>query len=386
MIPSRPGGRSERIKMPSIEYQILIAACDLNPDQSQLETLRRLTARNIDAELLLALAVREGLAGLLYRNFQRAGVLEKLGREHHRRLESLYHQTAAFNLKLINDLKKILQKADSDNIPVVLLQGIALLEQVYADVGLRPLTDIDLWILPRFRESFADCLLQAGCRQDPVYPNTFRMHSTIIDIHTHILWAERIRTRRLLLAKGQESFFDNARSMNVEGESALCLDPCDQALYLTLHALKHNLGRLVWLVDIKSLISDWGWAEWKGFTARARFLGLEKMAAMMVIMMKDLLNYQPPSEVKPLIRVQNTGFFEKALLRRRRENKALPSWAQLYLLSAGKALSKRLVFVMENAFPRPQVLRQVFAGSPNLKTWQLYWKRGLQLLGFRHTF
>ena len=372
--------------MQPIEHQILIAACDSNPDASQLENLRVLTARNFDAELLLALAVREGLAGLLYRNFQSAGVLEMLGPEHHRRLRSLYHQTVGFNLKLINDLKKILQKTDSNKTPVVLLQGIALLDQVYADVGLRPLTDIDLWILPRFRESFVDCLLQAGCRQDPVYPNTFRMHSTIIDIHTHILWAERIRTRRLLLAKGQESFFDNARSMNVEGESALCLDPCDQALYLTLHALKHNLGRLVWLVDVKSLISGWGWAEWEGFTARARDLGLEKMVAIIVFLMKDLLNFKPPPEVKPLLRVQNTGFFEKALLRRRRENKALPSWAQLYLLSAGKSMFKRLVFVMENAFPRPQVLRQVFAGSPNLKTWQLYWKRGLQLLGFRHTF
>jgi hypothetical protein len=49
LIQSRPGGRSERIKMPSIEYQIPIAAWELNPDQSQLETLRRLTARNIGA-------------------------------------------------------------------------------------------------------------------------------------------------------------------------------------------------------------------------------------------------------------------------------------------------------------------------------------------------
>ena len=40
-------------------------------------------------------------------------------------------------------------------------------------------------------------------------------------------------------------------------------------------------------------------------------------------------------------------------MRQRKQKNALPSWAQLFLLPAGKDLSKRLAFVIETAFPVP---------------------------------
>jgi hypothetical protein len=66
----------------------------------------------------------------------------------------------------------------------------------------------------------------------------------------------------------------------------------------------------------------------------------------------------------------------------RQTRDALPEWCQIILLPAGKGFGKRMAFIFETLFPRPQILRQVFAGSPDLKTWQLYWKRSLQLMGF----
>ncbi|RJR13306.1 30S ribosomal protein S1, partial [Candidatus Parcubacteria bacterium] len=41
-----------------------------------------------------------------------------------------------------------------------------------------------------------------------------------------------------------------------EGEKVQVLSPRDQVLYLSLHAFKHNLERLLWLVDIKLLRSE----------------------------------------------------------------------------------------------------------------------------------
>jgi hypothetical protein len=38
-------------------------------------------------------------------------------------------------------------------------------------------------------------------------------------------------------------------------------------------------------------------------------------------------------------------------------------------------------FVFETLFPRPPILRQIFTGKPDFKTWQLYLKRALQLIG-----
>jgi len=61
---------------------------------------------DVNVDHLIDLALKEGLAGLLYKNLMKAGVLERLGRQHKERLESLYYTAVQFNAKLIHDLKK----------------------------------------------------------------------------------------------------------------------------------------------------------------------------------------------------------------------------------------------------------------------------------------
>ena len=44
-------------------------------------------------------------------------------------------------------------------------------------------------------------------------------------------------------------------------------------------------------------------------------------------------------------------------------------------------MAKRLFYLLEASVPREEVLRQIFVDYPELKRWQLYWMRILQLLG-----
>jgi hypothetical protein len=53
----------------------------------------------------------------------------------------------------------------------------------------------------------------------------------------------------------------------------------------------------------------------------------------------------------------------------------------MLLFTSGKGFYKKAAFIFESLFPRPEILRQVFAKSPNLKMWQLYLKRAVQLVG-----
>jgi len=50
------------------------------------------------------------------------------------------------------------------------------------------------------------------------------------------------------------------------------------------------------------------------------------------------------------------------------------------LFTAGRGFWKSTAFVFESLFPRPEILRQVFASASHLKVWQLYLKRALQLV------
>jgi hypothetical protein len=365
-----------------VEHRILIAACELNPDADRLQRLRELMHRGFDANQLLHLAINNGVGGLLYRNLQKADALERLGPEACQRLQSIYYQTARLNLKLIHDLKAVLKRLDQDNINAVLLQGITLLNSVYEDIGLRPMKDIDIWVLPDDYNRFIKSLESIGYEKEEFYPTTYVKEETAIDINTHILWADRIKARGLLLNRSQENIFENTVRTDFEDQKALCLNPHDQVLYLSLHVLKHHAERLIWLADIKGLVEHWTVADWKTLIDRARELGLQKAVAQIVFVLELLLGFQPPAGTQPALQTIRLSRFEKMILGLRQTRDALPEWCQIILLPAGKGFGKRMAFIFETLFPRPQILRQVFAGSPDLKTWQLYWKRSLQLMGF----
>ena len=55
-------------------------------------------------------------------------------------------------------------------------------------------------------------------------------------------------------------------------------------------------------------------------------------------------------------------------------------WSSLSLLAAGNRV-RQLEFALESMFPRPEILRQVFADRLDLSDWQLYGLRVRQLLG-----
>ncbi len=367
--------------MTSVEQKILACATELNPDSNQQEKMHQLMSHDVDVDHLINLAYREGMAGLLYKNLMKSGVLENLGHEQRERLQTLYYQTVLSNQKLIQDLKEILHLLDKKKIRIVLLQGIALLQPIYDDIGLRPLTDIDLWVLQKDYASLISILGSQGYERNHIYPNTFRKGSTIFDLHTQILWADRIKASKMLLAKSQENIYSETQVADFEGQEVLCLSQYDQVLFLGLHALKHNVSRLIWIADIKSLLADWNSSDWKALINRAGELGQEKTLAYIIFLLR-LFDFRLPREARRLLERKRLGFLKKKALEERIKGDSLPLWSPLLLISSGKGLKARFFFILETLFPRTEILRQVFPDSADRKVWVLYLKRIVQLFGF----
>jgi hypothetical protein len=367
--------------MTSTEQKILACATELNPDSNQQEKMRQLMSHDVDVDHLINLAYREGMAGLLYKNLMKSGVLENLGHEQRERLQTLYYQTVLSNQKLIQDLKEILHLLDKKKIRIVLLQGIALLQPIYDDIGLRPLTDIDLWVLQKNYASLISILGSQGYERNHIYPNTFRKGSTIFDLHTKILWADRIKASKMLLSKSQENIYSETQVADFEGQEVLCLSQYDQVLLLGLHTLKHNVSRLVWIADIKSLLADWKSLDWEALINRAGELGQEKTLAYIIFLLR-LFDFRLPREARQLLERKRLGFLEKKTLEERIKRDSLPLWSPLLLISSRKGLKARFSFILETLFPRPEILRQVFPDSADRKVWVLYLKRIMQLFGF----
>jgi len=113
--------------MTSIEQKILACSTELSPDSFRQQRLRNLMSHEMDVDHLINMAIKEGLACLLYKNLLKSGVLDTLSYNQRETLRSLYHQTVLFNLKLIHDLNEVLHQVNQEKIQVVLMQGIVLL-------------------------------------------------------------------------------------------------------------------------------------------------------------------------------------------------------------------------------------------------------------------
>lgn len=325
---------------------------------------------------LVERAAAEGMAGLLFRALKQSGCTGILWAEAMGRLQSIYYLALQTNLRHLAVLKQVFSAFNSEAIPAAVIQGLALLVDLYADPGLRPVSDIDLWVLPEQMDKASAALRGLGFEGIPLYPRLLRKGNLLIDLRSHLMGGERIHARRLLSKIDQRSIFENCRRLVYEGCGMRVLSPLDQALYLTLHAVKHNLERLVWLADLRRLTGGWRAAEWEAFKRRAKELGQPRIPAVVVYLLTLLPGGRSVEACTADLRLSS---LEKHLLGMRARG-ALPKWSSLVLLRAGSGL-EQAEFALESMFPRPAVLRQVFAGRGDLRDWQLYALRVRQLLG-----
>jgi len=268
-------------------------------------------SQGIDVAHLINMAIDEGLIGILYKNIVKSGELKNLNDKQIECIRFLYHRNTFFNLKLIHDFKKVLHQLNQNRIRVVLLKGISLLNQVYDDIGLRPMMDIDLWIPNEDYLELIKILTIQGYQRGTVYPNTFMRGPTTIDLHSHILGAERIKARELLFSQNQSHFYNDTHSIDFEGEETLCLNKYDQIICLSLHALKHNVDRLMWLVDIKCLIADWEGSDWEVLNDRAMSLGQHRSVSYVIFLLHDLLGFQLSPEASKTFGAEKLSSWKK---------------------------------------------------------------------------
>ncbi len=321
---------------------------------------------------LVEAAGREGLAGLLYRRLKAGGRLTVLAESSRRRLESMYFLTLQTNLRYLNVIKEIA----GQGVPFVLMQGATLLAQTYPDPGLRPLSDIDLWVRPEERGRLAEALRRLGFDETVAAPGVFRRGSVLVDVHTQLDGAERIRSRQFMRASGLETVQRACRRVVCDGLEVTCLGLHDQVIFSTVHALKHNLERLIWLADLEHLVGGWRSSDWMDLRRRARQLGSEWSVAVLAYLRQVLFGTPTPAAALAGLRL---SALERYLLRQRKFG-PLAKWSFLFLLSVGRGF-RRLEFACESLFPRTEILRQVFAECNGLSYWQLYGLRIRQLLG-----
>ena len=197
-------------------------------------------------------------------------------------LEEASRWTLMNHLLLRGHLLEILNSFRESGLPVIVLKGIPLEENLYPQVGLRPTTDIDLMVrLPDL--SLADQVLESvgfAVNADAAVSDLYRQHhhhsapyvhkrtDAMVELHWDVVSPDRPYGVNL------NQFWANAEETSIDDVPCLVLAPEDQLLHLSLHFWGDRLGQrsgaLLQLCDIALLLKRQGSGlRWDYFTQNA---------------------------------------------------------------------------------------------------------------------
>jgi hypothetical protein len=253
-------------------YQILKTAACIDCDPSRRQRLAGLVAKGTNWDALIKLAEEHGLAPLLFRSLQEAGVAVPLAarRQMHGILLSYRHS----NRQRIEVLGRLIDAFRAEDITAVVLKGGALSMLLYPDPGLRPMSDLDILVPPERAQRAQAILEEQEFHVPAAHSSRFmqghhhlpgasrREDGTLLAVEIHVDALGHDRPEPLTLAQLDVPL----RPYSVDGSQALVLGHVDMLRQLIWHALgPAECLRLIWVVDVLEYAArfvdeiDWAW-------------------------------------------------------------------------------------------------------------------------------
>ncbi|RJQ60339.1 MAG: hypothetical protein C4530_07930 [Desulfobacteraceae bacterium] len=341
------------------------AVSRLHPDSNRKRFLFGFFDREVPWEQLILLAESEGVDGLLYHHLCGLGVpsvpeaiMERLKKNHERniRQEEELRKEAEFISAIL----------DYNGLSAVALQGLSL-NRIYVVPGLRSMGDLDLLIKTNEHASVVSLLKKIGFRiPNSVYPNNLFKNFIWLDLHTHVLNLDRIRSRRYLFPEDLSPLWGCALPLFGSSRGILKPDPLDNLVLLSAHTLKHGYSRMIWLVDLYESILSIGSqpAGWKKLVERVRLWRQEKVVIYGLSILEGVLGLNIPEWVKRELNFCDMRGIERYLIKLRIEGVVLPEYSVLFSFFAIPCFKERLLFLIESIFPKEDVMLQIYSNSP----------------------
>ncbi len=308
-------------------------------------------------------AFQEGLSPLFYDHLLSLGILSALPEDMRKRLGRIYAETSLINrylLKVIETLEEALAKQD---IKVIVYKGAALLNTVYRDPAFRPMEDIDLMVREEQLGALKETLETIGFVQNGLYPYTFSRGILSVDLHRDFISSHRIESRREILNIDAEDLWKRAVPLN-GSRSLYRLSLPDELTALSFHLLKHRYERLMWFVDLAEVLKDveasWAWPDVIASSRRARS---DRVLLYALLLARHLIDVDIPDDVLADLGKERLARIEKYLLRLRLMNVPLGTTADILWMFQIHGTARKIHFVMENVFPKREVMMQIFSSS-----------------------
>ncbi len=299
------------------EAELLLLCARVQLDAERVERIGFLLCDGLDWDLLLALALRNGLLPLLsfHLAIQPAPIegrsdAEKLSDlippERLEYLRDYFRKNKAFNVLLTGELLHLLKLFEGNDIQALPYKGPAVAVGVYGDLALRQFCDLDILVRERDVWKATELLIEQGFEahfEIPVekqaaftrlgYVRLFRKDAgrTIIELH----W--RIAPRFLSVSLDTNELWTRLKSIELQRTQVLAPAAEDLLLMFAVHGAKDFWEKLEWVCGIAELLRANPNINWDRLLHDSQQLHCERMLLVALSLAQRLFDSSLPPPV-----------------------------------------------------------------------------------------
>lgn len=371
------------------EQRVLLLALHPIPGIEENIELGKLVSSNLDWQQITDSAIWHGVAQIVYKNLLAFLNQDTVPYEILEELKKLYQKNRIRNTIVLNEVEQVYHSLNDSLIPAIPLKGAFLTPNVYRDVGLRPMSDVDLLIKKSDLDEINTILLSLGYQlnEPDLYDHQIKNHyhiqyfnlkrKILIELHWGV-WASHhshfFNSNDFRLV---DNFWARAIKYRNDLDSIKVLHPNDLLIMLLLHFIQHrfvghnekgfrNKGTLLQLCDIVRAIRYYDEKiNTAQFMREVEHLGLTKVIVASLCIVQQIFqewptpgfnttwNMNPTTEDKEFIeiiiknmfvRVEPFGNIPKSILNLRYEDSFLKILKKLFfeVFPPPDILSKKL--------------------------------------------
>jgi hypothetical protein len=290
-------------------------------------------------------------------------------------LKKDYYLNATKNTLIFKELGRSLEAFKKSGLEVIVLKGAALAEEVYGNIALRPMSDVDL-LVKGADMAHADVQLKTvGYRPIDAAVDEVDFSSTYLTtldyrspeenspsfhIHWHFV-NSTIPNESYIKNIKIENIWRDAENAKIAGVETLIMAPHHQLIHLSEHALRvtHSLSKLRLLCDINEAVNFYQkQLDWSRLIKESFKFNLDRMVYLSLYFSYKFLETQIPEDVLSELRPKHFSVGEKIFMNAISRNLRFPGLSYFVHLSMNKGLFTRLKFVGRTFFPPRQFIAQ----------------------------
>jgi hypothetical protein len=295
------------------EFDLVAACCRWPPGAGREAAVRSAAAAAVDWSLVLRIAARQRVEGLVHDGLARAGI--DVPAEAGDALRSAATRIARENLAFAAEAHRLRTRLEAAGADALFLKGVTLNMLAYGTLALKRAVDIDLAVAAAAQPAAIAALRGSG--YECLEPGPEAGEAEILawtGRHKHSAWR-----RGALLVELHASLVDSPdmlrgvrldsprQEVEVTGGLSLpTLAPDELFAYLCVHGATHGWSRLKWLADVNALLKHADEAELTRLHRRSVELGGGRSGGQALLLCRALFGRALPERLEAALR-SNSG-------------------------------------------------------------------------------